>query len=278
MIVVDLNSVAYAVVSLEFNKEKVDEDLIRHIILSCLKSYKMKFGKEFGEIIIATDNRHYWRRDYFPFYKSGRKKARDSSGLNWPAIFEAMDAVKNELKDIFPYKFIDLYGAEADDIIGVIAQEMDYNDNLLVVSLDKDFIQIQDYNPFIKQWDPIRKRWLSHPHPDKYLEEHVIRGDAGDGIPNIRSDGNSFAIGKRQKSISKKMVEEWMTDLSTLPEELKSNYERNSNLIDLRKIPENIKNAIKEELAKEPTGSRAKLQQYFFDKNLKQLTETIGDF
>jgi len=276
VILVDLNQVAFSTITINSGSLTVDENLIRHIILNCIRSYKSKFGKEYGEIVIATDNREYWRRVYFPYYKAHRKKARDDSGLNWPVIFECMDKIKNELKTVFPYKFIDVVGAEADDVISIIVQEADYNEDILIISGDKDFIQLQALKPLVKQWDPIRKRWLNHNNPEGYLAEHIIRGDKGDGIPNIKSASDVFVNGKRQSTITAGMIAKWSSD--GVPEELKSNYNRNKKLIDLTQIPKEVKLNIIEEFNKEPEGSRGLLHNYFFKNNLANLMSSIGDF
>lgn len=277
MIIVDLNQIAFSAISIETSRNKdIDEDFVRHLILNCLRSYKNKFGAKFGELVIACDSFKYWRREVFPYYKIGRKKAREESGLNWEFIFSCMDNIKQELETYFPYKFLKVEGAEADDIISVLVQEADYNEPILIISSDKDFIQLHNVKPFVEQYDPTRKRKVSHNNPDSYLLEHIIRGDKGDGIPNIRSEDNSLAIGERQKTISAKMLNEWLKN--GIPSDLQDNWLRNKRLIDLTQIPDDVRIKIKEEMSKKPVGSRNKLFGYFIDKNLKYLMEHIGEF
>jgi hypothetical protein len=254
----------------------IDESLLRHIVLNNIRSHRSKFYDKYGEVVIATDNKHYWRRDIFPYYKAHRKRDREASGLNWPAIFEAMNTVKAELKETFPYKFIDVEGAEADDVISVLIEELPYNERALIVSGDKDFIQLQSRHPYVDQYDPVRKRWVTHPNPTSYLEEHIIKGDRGDGIPNIRSDDADLITGKRQRTISAKMLNAWME--GGVPSELSRNYERNKLLIDLSETPKEVKLRILEEFAREPNGKRKKLFNYFIQHRLRNLMENISEF
>jgi hypothetical protein len=276
MILLDLNQLVFSTISVQSAKQEINEDLIRHIVLNCIRLHRNKFYDKYGEIVIATDNKHYWRRDVFPYYKANRKKDREKSSLNWPLIFECMSKIKTEIKETFPYKFIDVYGAEADDVISVLIEAMPYTENALIISGDKDFIQLQTVKPYVDQYDPARKRWLTHNNPAEYLEEHIIKGDRGDGVPNIRTPDSALAVGERQKTISRKMLDSWREE--GVPRELDRNYQRNKMLIDLTQIPSDVKMAILEEYEKPVKGKRSCLFGYFFKHNLKNLMETIHEF
>jgi len=276
MLLIDLNQIAFATISIQAGKTEIDENLVRHIILNSIRIHRSKFFNKYGEVVLATDNRHYWRREVFPYYKAHRKKDREASKLNWPVIFECMGKIKQELRENFPYKFIDVHGAEADDVISVLVQQADYSEPILIVSSDKDFLQLQGLHPNVDQYDPVRKRWLDHKNPKSYLEEHVIKGDRGDGIPNIRSPDSCIATGERQKTISAKMLSSWLDD--GVPEELKRNYDRNRELIDLTKIPKDVKEKILEAYGEKPQGDRRGLFNYFIKHRLKNLMDTINEF
>ena len=125
MIVVDFNQTAISNLMAELRGRtdvEVNVPLLRHMIINAIRGYRNRFHEEYGEIVIACDNRRYWRRDVFPHYKASRKKARESSGYDWPSIFDALHMIRNELDEYFPYPFIDIDGAEADDIIGTLAE------------------------------------------------------------------------------------------------------------------------------------------------------------
>ena len=101
---------------------------------------------------MCHDSRHYWRRDFFPEYKANRRKGRKESSLDWDAIFECLNAIKEEIRINMPYKFLEVYGAEADDIIATICSE--YAEEIMIISGDKDFIQLQRF-PNVKQYDQL---------------------------------------------------------------------------------------------------------------------------
>jgi hypothetical protein len=259
---------------------KVDEGMVRHMVLNSIRMYKTKFGPDFGEFVIACDNKNYWRRQLFPYYKANRKKSQAESELDWKAIFECLGKIRAELKEFFPYRVIDVESAEADDIIGTLCQEFgNTNEKILILSGDKDFQQLQQYIN-VQQYDPVRKKKIICNDPDRFLLEHIIKGDAGDGIPNILSDDNSFVIGKRQSPVTQKKLD----SLAALNLEGKydhpnfRNYMRNKQLIDLTQIPANVRQNILESYTAQSGKKSPNLLNYFIANRLRNLTDSIGDF
>jgi len=261
----------------------VDESLIRHMALNSLRSYKTKFSEKYGEMVIACDGYKYWRKEVFPYYKANRKKDRDSSALDWNKIFEALNRIREELKETFPYRVINTPRAEADDIIAVLCDEYGYfvSDPTLIISGDKDFIQLQKY-PAINQYDPIRKKWINDKNPEKYLNEHIISGDVGDGIPNVLSSDDCLALGKKQSSLTAKRKEALAKgDYSSLPlteEIIKRNIARNKQLIDMTEIPQDVKEEILQQFRDQEGKKPKDLFGYFVKHKLKNLMTSIGDF
>lgn len=260
---------------------KIEPDLVRHMVLNSIRMYLNKFKDEYGELVIACDNRRYWRRDVFPYYKANRKKDRDKSDLDWQGIFDCMKMIREELVEYFPYRVIDVDGAEADDVIGSLAMHFgdDMTNPILILSADKDFIQLQKFIN-VRQYDPIRKKFVSHNNPTMYTKEHIMRGDAGDGVPNFLSPDNCLVVGTRQKPITTKKLEQW---LKMPPEtfdnnEMIRNYKRNQQLIDLSFIPEDLKTKIINEYEAQKNKTRSKLFNYFVQFKLKNLMENIQEF
>lgn len=287
MIIVDLNQVMIAnlMMSLKGVSLNVDENLLRHMILNSIRMYRTKFGSEFGEMIIACDDRNYWRKDRFPYYKASRKKNRDASELDWNSIFTSLNKIRDELKEYFPYRVIQCEKAEADDVIGVLCNKFGMpvgGDPILILSGDKDFQQLQKYSN-VQQYDPVRKRWLKCLDPEKFLIEHIIRGDTGDGVPNILSADESFVANIRQKPIRSKFVDDvtaadWPEDCSLFNEEIIRNYSRNKQLIDLGCVPENIQESILSIYEEQSDKKKKDLFNYFIKNKLKLLTECISEF
>lgn len=281
MILLDLNQVMIANFMSQIGNHtdtKIDEGLFRHMVLNSIRSIKTKFT-EYGELIIACDNKKLWRRELFPFYKANRKKTRDASELDWAAIFNTLSKIKLELKEYFPYRVIQVEGAEADDVIGTLTKKFN-GEKILIVSGDKDFRQLQKYyNVF--QYDPINKKYITEEKALEYLKQLIIKGDRGDGIPNILSSDNCIVDGIRQKAVSSKKLKEWLDQeplLFLTTDELTKNWNRNRVLIDLECIPETVTEKIIAEYTKQENKTRDKIFDYLINNKMKVLIEHINEF
>tara|TARA_Y100000992_G_scaffold223946_1_gene155817 strand:- start:578 stop:1432 length:855 start_codon:yes stop_codon:yes gene_type:complete len=284
MILVDMNQISLASVMMHLNitkRDSVEPGMVRHMILNSLRMYRQSFFEEYGELVICYDSKHYWRRDYYPEYKASRKKTRDSSGHDWDDIFEFLNMMKEEIKDNFPYKVLEVYGAEADDIIATLCHELEFdNGKTLILSGDKDFVQLQKYKN-VSQYSPITKKFVNGIDPSEYLYQHILKGDTGDGVPNVLSPDNTFVDGLRQKPLSKKKIADWAGPMCehVLPnDEVKRNYQRNKKLIDLTESPNELFMECKKAYDDAPEGDRSKLLNYFIKNRLQELTNSIGDF
>ena len=284
MILVDMNQISLASVMMHLNitkRDSVEPGMVRHMILNSLRNYRQMFSEEYGEFIICYDSKHYWRRDVFPEYKAGRKKSRETSSHDWDDIFNFLNAFKQEMIDYMPYKVLEVYGAEADDIIATLCHEFEYDHGkTLILSGDKDFIQLQKYKN-VTQYSPITKKFIGGDDPQRFLAEHILRGDSSDGIPNVLSPDNTFVDGLRQRPLSKWKVATWIDNEieDSLPnDEALRNYQRNEKLIDLSKSPNNLFTDIIKEYQNTPEGDRSKLLNYFIEKRLNEHLENIGDF
>ena len=281
-----MNQIALAnlMMNLNMNKSKeVDENMVRHMILNSIRMYRQEYKQEYGEPVLTWDSKHSWRRDYFPQYKASRRKGREKSTLDWDKIFTVLNNIKQEIKENLPYKNLEIYGAEADDIIGVLIKDPKkwFTEKRMIISGDKDFIQLQKY-PFVQQWSPITKKAVNGYDPNVYIQEHILKGDTSDGIPNVLSPDNTFTEGLRQRPLSRKKIESWVGAddeyIPTWSDEVKRNYQRNSMLIDLTNTPEDIEDKILKEYKNAPSGNRSKLLNYFMKYKLRELTENIGEF
>ncbi|MDR3503008.1 MAG: hypothetical protein P4L79_10555 [Legionella sp.] len=286
MILLDFNQIAISNLMENINTfQNTDVDLpsIRHMVLNTIRAIKIKFH-DFGQLVICCDSRHYWRKDAFPYYKASRKKDRDASPLDWNKIHEYFNQLKSELTEVFPYRVIEVEGAEADDVIGVLAQEYGKDfcmgEQILICSEDKDFKQLHRFAN-VKQYGPIfKKDFIVVEDPDLFLKEQIIRGDRGDGIPNILSPANSIVIGKRQKSVMSKNLQEWVKKepIDFCDPNMLARYIQNRQLIDLTYIPENIKIKIVESYKVQENKKCGNLFQYFMDNSLRLHMENIRDF
>ena len=280
MIIVDLSQVMLSNLMMQLGNHtnaQIEESMVRHMVLNSLRSYKMKFSDEFGELVIACDNTNYWRKQAFPYYKANRKKNQEKSEMDWKAIFECLNKIRTELKEYFPYRVVDIESAEADDIIATLVKNADAEDKVLILSGDKDFIQLHKYTN-VKQYDPVRKKWISHDNPTRYLIEHILKGDSGDGVPNVLSSDNCFVIGERQKPLTAKKILNIIENIDSLEGPLYRNYQRNKKLIDLTEVPAEIANKVLESYQAQENKGRDKMFNYFIANKLKHLMEHIGEF
>lgn len=287
MILVDLNQVLLAGLMAQIANAKpkieLEEGLIRHMILNILRTHLKNFRGEYGEVILCCDNRNYWRKQYFPFYKAGRKKAREKSDLNWHLIFDMLAKFKTELKENFPYKVIDVEGAEADDIIGTLVPRHIMFENILIISSDGDFLQLQKYNTGkfkVKQYNPAMKKFIISTNPEMELLEKIIRGDKGDGIPNILSPSDCFVREIRQSTISSVKLDKFLNEVYTSWNDnvAMEGFARNRILIDLSYIPTDIRDKIINNYEEVKPAPKGKILNYLIEHKLKNLMDVIEEF
>ena len=270
-----------AVATIAVNKVN-DENMLRHMMLNSVRMYNKKFRDQYGQMIICCDGANNWRRGYFPQYKANRRKGRDESGFDWAEAFRIMHKVKDEIKENFPYKVIHLEGCEADDIIGTMVehtQEFGQYEEVMIVSSDKDFLQLQKYDN-VRQWSHILKKEIKDPHPKLNLIDKILSGDTGDGIPNVLSGDNTFVNGERQTPLSKKKKEAMMQDISEvvgLSAEWYRNYQRNRKLIDLTQTPQKLKKQIIDDFWI-TVFNEGKALPYLINNNMKQLIGSVEEF
>ena len=260
-----------------------EENMIRHTILNSLRMYNKRHREKYGQMVICVDSSS-WRKQYFSYYKAKRKTNRDQSSMDWDAIFVILNQLVEDLKNNFPYKVIKVDGAEADDIIGTLVmntQEFGQHEEVMIISSDKDFIQLQKYDN-VKQWSPIQKKAVVDKNPRKYIFEHIIKGDKGDGIPNILSPDNAIVDEIRQSPITQKKLDAWLENIDNLESFMTQdeyrNYIRNKNLIDLSLIPEDLQTKIINSFTEAKPAMKMKVLNYLIKHRCRQLIECIEEF
>ena len=279
MIIIDMNqiSVASLMMHLHMNTGELEEDMVRHMILNSVRMYRTMFNEDYGEIVLAYDSRAYWRKEIFPQYKSNRRKNREEDDKDWDSIFDVLNNIKEEIKEFLPYKVVEVYGAEADDVIAKLCKHYQ-NEKVMIVSGDKDFIQLQKYDN-VKQYSPITKKLVDGVDPKVYIKEHVLKGDKSDGVPNVLSPDHTFTDELRQRPLTSKKLESILAqDIDELDDEIKRNYQRNDKLINLDNIPKTLESEILNSFNEASYGDRSGLLNYFIEKRLTSLTENIGEF
>lgn len=259
----------------QFDQQK---DLVRHIILNIVRKFNLQFRDEYGEMILCIDGGNNWRRQQYPFYKANRRKNRKESKHDWKAIYTEINKVRDEIIEYTPYRVIHVDRCEADDCIGTIVDKVNGTEKILIISPDKDFVQLHKY-PGVKQWSNIQKKWVeADVHPVIDLETKILKGDSGDGVPNVLSEDDTFISEGRQTPLSKKKIEALMADPEALGTSTARRVIRNRNLIDLSRTPEDIKEEIVQQFEAPVKGSIVRLMTLFTKYQMKMMAESLGDF
>lgn len=282
MILIDYNQIALSNI---FMQKLGEESLIRHMILNSIRMYNKKYRAEYGQMVICCDGFNTWRKQYYPEYKASRKKNRDNSDMDWVEIFRVLHMVRDEIKENLPYKVVHQDGVEADDIIATLVertQEFGMDEPVMIISSDKDFIQLQKYKN-VKQFSPIQKKMVTDDNPRTYLFNHIMRGDDGDGIPNVLSDDDTFINeDKSQTPLWQKKIDSWLEQSDNLREIMDEttyrNYQRNKTLIDLDEIPDTIKEVIINTFDNQKPAMKMKVLNYLVKKRCTNLIEVAEEF
>tara|TARA_B100001939_G_scaffold260896_2_gene227916 strand:+ start:5402 stop:6238 length:837 start_codon:yes stop_codon:yes gene_type:complete len=276
MILIDFSQtiIAGLMAQLKVNDGEMSEDLLRHMIINSLRNYQKRYAEEYGEIVLCTDAANPWRRDFYPNYKANRKKARDNDDMDWTLIFDTLHKVKMEIKENFPYRYMYVENAEADDIIAVLCKQAD--EKVLIVSGDKDFQQLHKYD-YVKQWSPNLNQFVVQDRPEEFLKEHTLRGDKSDGIPNILSNDNCMVEGIRQTPLRKPVFDAYMRMTIESDDKYYRNYLRNQTLIDFDFIPKDVESRILQEYEKTEVV-QGKVFDYLRTHRLDDLLTNVEDF
>ena len=281
MILIDYSQIALSNIIVQ---KLNDEQMIRHMILNSIRMYNKKYRNEYGQLIICADGMNTWRKDFYPEYKANRKKSRDNSSMDWTEIFRILHTVRDEIRDYLPYKVIHMEGIEADDVIASLVmetQEFGQDEPVMIVSSDKDFIQLQKFKN-VKQFSPIQKKVVTDKNPRTYLFNHIMRGDSSDGIPNVLSADDTFISEKNQTPLRQKRIDEWLENSDSLrdmmTDDIYRNYQRNKKLIDLSDIPEEIQESIINNFNGQTKTPNMKVLNYLITKRCTNLIEVVEEF
>ena len=285
MVLVDFNGLAIGSIMGSLNRgEGLSSNLVKHIILNNLRLYRKKYTEgKYGNIVICCDDRS-WRKDVFPQYKANRTTTRKTDKHDWLQIFDLIDSTLNDIRNNFPYAVVKVDKAEADDIIGALTVHKSIpliGEDVVIISADKDFIQLQKHGNVI-QWSPMFNKVDKDPNPIKYLFEHLLKGDSGDGVPNVLSSDDCLVTHTRQHPMTKKKIEAWWLERNNLkevmPQHIFRNYMRNREMIDLDRTPENIKKESIDQYENYVYPKRSNILTYLIENRMKLLIESAGEF
>lgn len=278
MILLDASSIFISTVMAQSTTFEEQPELVRHTIFNIIRRFNLEHRDKFGEMIICFDNKKNWRKEAFPHYKANRKKSRNEDKHNWKAIFDILNEVKEEIITYTPFRTVEVEGCEADDIIGTLCERSNSPEPILIVSPDKDFVQLQKY-PQVRQYSNIQKKWVEPKvDPVTDLMEKVLTGDKGDGVPNVLSDDLTFVEERRQNKLIASKKKLLLEDPEALGVTVARNLIRNRDMIDLTRTPTELKDQVMENFAKPAGGSIMRLMTLFTKNQMKLMMESLSDF
>lgn len=210
--------------------------------------------RKLGELSEAK-NKMLWdifengKRPIIPAYK-GKRKVSD-----WPFVVEKSkwqkfkDDFGKEVAKYFRALAVQVDGAEGDDVLycGVTSLADQYS-SVILVTRDTDMAQIS--HPKLHIYDHVDDKFMSCADPVSYLTAKILHGDDSDNIqgmvfPDVKRPGLPKAT-----QCGKKGADDLVATCPNIYEKAKlegwdKQFIRNTNLIDLSKTPEEIKNAVK---------------------------------
>lgn len=203
------------------------------------------------DIFLTEDDRlsGNFRKRIYPEYKQQRKAT-----LYEFDVFKVLDYISGvvlpemELEKRFGCKIVKVKDCESDDIIAVLMNR--YTDYMcrILVSSDRDYLQLKDVHQYTIFGHPlllsmkVGDKVLDFENPTEYLLFKIVRGDVSDNIKGVfpkYGDIKSFRL-VRDKPLLKKMLKE---DNSAA-----LRFKRNKSLIDFRLIPEDVRKRVAEVL------------------------------
>ena len=284
MVLVDFNGLAIGSIMGQLSHgEELSENLVKHIILNNLRVYRNKYPEsKHGKMVIACDS-YSWRKDVFPEYKAARKANRATDKHDWPLIFDLIESTLDDLRENFPYAVIKIDSAEADDIIGALTvHKADFGgEDVVIISADKDFIQLQQYG-HVEQWSPMFNKMIKEDNPRRYLFEHLLKGDSGDGVPNANSHDDVFTTGSRQTPMTQKAIDKYWDNRDDLEMIMKPNvfrnFMRNVQMIDLTNTPDGIREEAINKYENYVYPTRTNILTYLVEHRMKMLVDCAAEF
>ena len=151
-------------------------------------------------MLVAFDKGKTFRHEEYKEYKEGRIKMPDDLAKQF--------VVAKELLPKMGIKSLEVENYEADDIIGTYSKMIsDTNNKGLIVSIDKDLLQLINKNNAVKllkshDYIMMDENEFMNTYgltPDKMIDLKGLMGDPSDNIPGVKGIGEKTALKLLQK-------------------------------------------------------------------------------
>ncbi len=249
--------------------------------------------EEIESIIMCWDGgKSKFRKALYPDYKGHREKKRsERSEEDQAAYFSFLDQMET-LHTILPdfgVHSLKIRGWEGDDLIYSARQVIDPSEICIVVSTDRDMLQLVDETTFV--WVPSREQLVTPANfakvtgvsKENYLTYRVLVGDTSDNIDGIYGIGDKKAkdliikygnlegIRANHQALMKSVVTKRIFEDAG-----RVTLDRNMKLMDLKRIPIKeiegyVKSAVEAEVAYNPPVVRLFLMSKQFVSILKDV-------
>lgn len=227
------------------------------------------------EVVLAVDSSNSWRYEIFPRYKEARKETREKDQtVDWDSLFREYNSFLEEIKENIPFKVLKIDRCEADDIIGVICNNV--LDSCVVISNDEDYTQL--VSDRVQVYVPKNNSYIQCSSPERYLIKASLTGQAKDGIFNIKTPLD-WPSDKRKPGFGPASAEKVLTEgyESWLKKNnLVERFELNRTLLDWKKVPQDIQDSIMKEYNEYKFPNASRLYDFFKNRNWKSYIEEFS--
>lgn len=197
----------------------------------------IKLHKPEKVMVVFDGGRDKARLKLLPDYKKRDKKA----DFDYEDFLKQKKDVERILECLgipFSYK----KGLEADDIIWLYARRYSREGQVVIVSTDKDFVQLIDKN--ISLWNPWKNERITHLNyhkhypfsPEQCVDYLALDGDVSDNIPGYKGVGEKTALKflNEYGSIENYLNDDKLSDKKIKKDVLVELYKKNKLIIDIK--------------------------------------------
>jgi len=125
-------------------------------------------------------------------------------------------------------------------------------------------------------------KMIKEDNPRRYLFEHLLKGDSGDGVPNANSHDDVFTTGSRQTPMTQKAIDKYWDNRDDLEMIMKPNvfrnFMRNVQMIDLTNTPDGIREEAINKYENYVYPTRTNILTYLVEHRMKMLVDCAAEF
>lgn len=198
-----------------------------------------KFKPDQVHVFWDCPRKKVWRKKILNEYKESRDA--ETFHTNADGVRDSLNKLIDAAKAILPYMGVrqyDLQHQECDDLIytvcRLLAPPRHVDREVIIISSDSDFTQIQFRMPYVRCYNPIKAEFFDDPEVDPAMQK-ALAGDKSDNVDGYRGIGEVK---------SKRMLNDYKllnTFLETNGDKI---YRRNLALVDMSLNPFRVTNTM----------------------------------